>query len=80
MSAIVTVSIDLTKIDESKVVEKNGKKYLNLNLSINDANDQYGNNVSCTINQSKDERDAKAPKTYLGNGKVIWHDNKITKA
>ena len=24
------------------------------------------------VEQSKDERDAKAPKTYLGNVKVVW--------
>lgn len=77
MSSIINVSIDLTKIDKSKIVEKNGKKYLSLNISVNDDVDNYGNNVACSINQTKDERDAKAPKTYLGNGRVIWSDNII---
>ena len=36
MSSIVSVSIDLTKIEESKVIEKNGKRWLNLTVSIND--------------------------------------------
>jgi hypothetical protein len=30
--------------------------------------------------QTKEERDAKAPKQYIGNGKVFWTDGKITKA
>jgi len=77
MSAIVSASIDLTKIDESKVIEKNGKRWLNLTISINDTTDTYGNNASVSINQSQEERTAKAPKVYLGNAKVIWTDSKI---
>lgn len=30
--------------------------------------------------QTKEQRDAKAPKEYIGNGKVFWTDGKITKA
>jgi hypothetical protein len=77
MSSIVSASIDLTKIEESKVIEKNGKRWLNLTISINDTTDTYGNNASVSINQSVEERTAKAPKTYLGNAKVIWTDGKI---
>lgn len=77
MSSIVSVSIDLTKIEESKVIEKNGKRWLNLTVSINDTTDTYGNNASVSINQSQEERTAKAPKTFLGNGKCIWTDGKI---
>lgn len=77
MSSLLSMSIDLTKIEESKVIEKNGKRWLNLTISINDTTDTYGNNASVSINQSKEERDAKAPKVYLGNAKVIWTDGKI---
>jgi len=77
MSSIVSASIDLTKIEESKVIEKNGKRWLNLTISINDTTDTYGNNASVSINQSVEERTDKAPKTYLGNAKVIWTDGKI---
>jgi len=51
MSSIVSASIDLTKIEESKVIEKNGKRWLNLTISINDTTDTYGNNASVSINQ-----------------------------
>ncbi len=30
--------------------------------------------------QTKEEREAKMPKTYLGNGKVLWTDGKVTLA
>lgn len=77
MSSLLSMSIDLTKIEESKVIEKNGKRWLNLTISTYDTTDTYGNNASVSINQSKEERDAKAPKVYLGNAKVIWTDGKI---
>ena len=30
--------------------------------------------------QTKEERDAKVQKTYLGNGKVVWTDGTVTLA
>lgn len=73
MAMIISASIDLAKIDTSKIVAgKNGAKYYNISINVNDEADQYGNNASITTNQSKEERDAKAPKTYLGNGKTVW--------
>jgi hypothetical protein len=74
MSTLISGSIDLTKIDKSKL--KDGK-YLNVQISVNDTTDNYGNNVAITVNQTKEERDAKEKKTYLGNAKVVWTDNVI---
>jgi hypothetical protein len=74
MSTLISGSIDLTKIDKEKLV--NGK-YLNIQISINDNSDQYGNNVGITIGQTKEEREAKAKKTYIGNAKVMWTDGSI---
>jgi len=79
MSAIINASIDLSKVDNSKVFEKDGKKWLNLSISINDETN-YGNNVGIALAQSKEEREAKQPKTYLGNGKVVWNNNIIVNA
>ena len=73
MSAIIQISIDLSKIDKSKL--KDGK-YLNVNINVNDET-KYGNNVSMCYNQTKEERDSGAKKTYLANGRVVWTDNVI---
>ena len=76
MAQLIAVSIDLTKIDKSKIVEgKNGGKYVNLTLSVNDTEDQYGNNVSTWMSQSKEEREAKANRVFVGNGKSLWSGN-----
>lgn len=77
MSTLILGSIDLTKIGKERLV--NGK-YLNIQISINDTADQYGNNVGITIGQSKEEREAKAKKTYVGNAKVVWTDGNIKAA
>ena len=73
MSAIINLSIDVTKIDKTKLVDG---KYLNTQVFINDET-KYGNNVSMAYSQSKEERDNKAKKEYFANGKVVWTDNVI---
>lgn len=74
MSVLANVSIDVTKIDKAKLY--NGK-YLNVTISINDQTDAYGNNVSVTESQTKEERDLKASKRYLGNGKVVYTNGEV---
>ena len=81
MGAIATISIDLNKLDKSKIVHgKNGAQYYNLNISVNDQTDQYGNNIQVTEPQTKEQREAKTPRTFYGNGKVIWTDGKCIAA
>lgn len=79
MATIATISIDLNKLDKSKIIEgKNGAKYYNFNIALNDQTDQYGNNVQVSEPQTKEQRDAKEKKTFYGNGKVFWTDGKST--
>ena len=74
MGTLINASIDLTKVDKSKLIKG---KYLNMTISVNDNLDNYGNNVSITIQQSKEEREIKASKTYLGNGKVVYTNGEV---
>ena len=78
MGALINASIDLTKIDKSKIFEKDGKKYLSLTISINDET-KYGNNASISISQSKEEREAKTNKTIIpGTVAVIGNENNVS--
>lgn len=52
-------------------------KYINYTASINDELDKYGNNVAITVQQTKEQREAKEKKVYVGNGKVAWTNGKI---
>ncbi len=75
MAKLLTGSIDLNKIDKTKIVStdkngnpfENGAKYLNVVVWVNDEPDNYGNNASIQISQSKEEREAGAKSIYIGN-------------
>ena len=54
--------------------------YNSYTISVSDETNQYGQNVAMWIEQTKDERESKKPRTYIGNGRVVWTDNKITVA
>jgi len=77
MAVLVNVSLDLSKIDKTKV---NDNKWLNVIVAISDETNQYGQNASVYHSQTKEEREAKANRTYIGNGKVVWNDGKIVSA
>jgi len=66
---IVNASINLSKVEKSKIIDGKKGKYLPLTIFINDEVDQFGNNASIIVSQTKEERDAKTPRVYLGNGK-----------
>lgn len=73
MAKIISASIDLNKIDKTKIVLKdNGAKYYNISVFINDEKDKYGNDVAIAESQSKEQREAKEKKKYIGNGKIVW--------
>lgn len=76
MAHLISLSIDATKITKSRI--KNGK-YVNLTINIADETDQYGNSISCWESQSKEEREAKEKRNYLGNGKVLFTDGLVHK-
>lgn len=55
-------------------------KYTNITVRLGDELDKYGNNVSAWIEQTKEQRDAKEERNYIGNGKVVWTDGKVVTA
>ena len=72
MSTLYNGSICVSDIPKDKLTQaKNGKLYLNLDLWINDEKDQYGNIGSVSVRQSKEQREAKEKKTYIGNFKPL---------
>ncbi|RPG62543.1 MAG: hypothetical protein CBD98_002190 [Flavobacteriaceae bacterium TMED238] len=55
-------------------------KYKNYTISISDFTNEYGQNISMYDEQTEEERNAKTPKKYIGNGKVFWTDGKVSVA
>ena len=74
------MSVFFTKTKLQEMLNASTEKGLDVTISVNDEANQYRQNVSATIAQSKEQRDAKAPKVYLGNGGVFWTDGKVTLA
>lgn len=80
MSALINFSLNVAKLPKEKFIAgKDGNVYVNLTMAVNDET-RYGNNTSVYVNQTKEEREAKKQRHYLGNGKVVWTDNNIVLA
>ncbi|MFK7947847.1 MAG: hypothetical protein AB8G11_09665 [Saprospiraceae bacterium] len=83
MAKMMYGSIDVTKIDKSKIVStndkgepfKNGGKFLSVVVWVNDEDDNYGNIASIQQSLSKEERDSGVKPTYLGNLKEFRQGN-----
>ena len=72
MASIIKASLNLDAIPKDKIYVGKKGKYLPITITINDELDQFGNQGPVVVEQSKEERDQKSPKTYLGNVKVVW--------
>ena len=72
MASIIKTSINLNNIPKDKIYAGKKGKYLPITITLNDEVDQFGNQGPVVVEQTKEERDAKTAKTYLGNVKVVW--------
>lgn len=72
MSDLINVGICLSDIPQIAIkAANNGKKYLNICVAERRTPDNFGNTHSVYISQSKEEREQKLDKVYIGQGK-IW--------
>ena len=72
MASIIKTSINLNAIPKDRIFVGKKGKYLPITITLNDEPDQFGNQGPVVVEQTKEEREAKEPKTYLGNVKVVW--------
>lgn len=76
MASIIKASINLNEIPKHKIIDGKKGKYLPITITLNNDPDNFGNQGPIVVEQSKEERDSKAAKVYLGNVKVVWTDGK----
>jgi hypothetical protein len=76
MASIIKTSINLNEIPKHKIIDGKKGKYLPITITLNDETDQFGNQGPVMVEQSKEERESKAAKVYLGNVKVVWTNGK----
>jgi hypothetical protein len=72
MASILTIGLNKDK------VQFNEKGWANVTVVLNDETNQYGQNVSAYMNQTKEQREAKEAKNYVGNGRVVWTEGSVT--
>ena len=72
MASIIKTSINLNEIPKDKIIIGKKGKYLPITITLNDEPDQFGNQGPVVVAQSKEEREAKTAKVYLGNVQVVW--------
>ena len=72
MASIIKASLNLSEIPKDKVIVGKKGKYLPITITLNDEVDQFGNQGPIVVAQTKEEREAKQNKTYLGNVQVVW--------
>jgi hypothetical protein len=72
MASIIKTSINLNDIPKHKIIDGKKGKYLPITITLNDEVDKFGNQGPVMVEQSKEERESKAEKVYLGNVKVVW--------
>lgn len=79
MGALLDIYFSKEKLKSLyETVEKKQLKGVGITLSINDETNEFGQNVSGAVSQTKEEREQKKPRFYTCNGKVFWTDGKIT--
>lgn len=72
MAKTIAIKIDVTKIEKQRLFPgKNGRKYLDAVLFLEDQPDQYGQSGMIVQSVSKEERQAGVKGPILGNVKVI---------
>ncbi len=71
----VSIKLDVTKIDKSKLFQGQKGTYLDAQVFIDiDELDQYGNSGMITQAVSKEEKQQGVKGNILGNVKVFWKD------
>lgn len=81
MSALLDIYIKADVLETLvNTLKAKQEKGISLTISVQDDLNQYNQNTSAFVSQSKDDREAKKPKYYVGNGKVFWTNGTINVA
>ena len=71
MQKLISLSIDVSKIDAKRLYKGKKGQYLSATLFLKEEVDQYGNNGFIVESITKEEREAGNKGTILGNAKFM---------
>ena len=75
MATMFKLTLDCFKFTKTKLQKG---RYLDIVGIINDEVSKFGSNVSSWEDQTKEEKDSKSPRHYVGNGNSFWSDGVVT--
>jgi len=73
---IIDICLSDIPAEARKKSEKNNKVYAKFVVDERKEKDKFDNTHTVYVNQSKEEREAKAAKIYVGSGKELVFGNK----
>ena len=71
-----SISIDVTKVRKERLYQGKKGTYLKITVAEYDEPDKFGNNVAVWEEQTKEEREGKVERNFLGNGKTVYNEQK----
>lgn len=71
MQKLISLSIDVSKIDQRRLYKGKKGQYLSATLFLKEEVDQYGNNGFIVESITKEEREAGNKGTIIGNAKFM---------
>ena len=71
MQKLISLSIDVDKLDVKRLYKGKKGKYLSATLFLKEEVDQYGNNGFIVESITKEEREAGQKGTIIGNAKFL---------
>lgn len=78
MSKLVSLNVDVTKLNKDRFYKGEKGTYAKLDVWIDQEASEDWKVVSVSESLTKEERDAKHKKNYVGNGKLLygWDESK----
>lgn len=76
MQKLISLSIDVDKLDPKRLYKGKKGKYLSATLFLKEETDQYGNNGFIVESITKEERESGQKGTIIGNAKFLVSGNK----
>lgn len=76
MAHLITARINVKKIPLDKYVKGEKGTYVDITIGIADEPNEYNQTTSAWLSQSQEERQGKQQRTYVGNGIVLYSDEK----
>lgn len=73
MAVLLNAKLKLNKLNKDKIFKGKVHNFYDITISLNDET-KFENNVSIWTRQTKEERDSKAEREYIGEGEVVWLD------